>query len=127
MTEDRPFGQSVRRGFMRRCPNCGQGHMFNGYLTVADSCDHCGEDLSHQKADDGPAWLTMIIVGHLMAPLLHIYFVHFRPEPLVLFSVFAMGCTALALALLPRLKGLIVGFQWARRMHGFGNRPDPVA
>ena len=118
---ERPTGQAVLRGLKRRCPNCGQGHMFNGYLTVADSCDHCGEDLSHQKADDGPAWLTMIIVGHLMAPLLHIYFVHFRPEPLVLFGVFAVGCTALALALLPRLKGLIVGFQWARRMHGFGH------
>ena len=100
MTEDRPFGQSVRRGFMRRCPNCGQGHMFNGYLTVADSCDHCGEDLSPQKADDGPAWLTMIIVGHLMAP--PAFTLCISPEPLVLFGVFAVGCTALALALLPR-------------------------
>jgi len=99
--------------------------MFSGYLTVADACDHCGEDLSHQRADDGPAWLTMLIVGHLMAPLLHIYFVHFRPQPLALFAVFAIGCTALALALLPRLKGLIVAFQWARRMHGFGRTPDP--
>lgn len=99
--------------------------MFNGYLTVAHTCDHCGEDLSHQRADDGPAWLTMLIVGHLMAPALHVYFVHFRPAPLALFAVFSIGCTALALFLLPRLKGLIVAFQWARRMHGFGTSSDP--
>lgn len=119
MTDDRPLRPALALGFRRRCPNCAKGHLFTGYLSLADTCDHCGEDLSHAQADDGPAWLTMIIVGHLMAPLLHIYFVHFRPEPLALFAVFAIGCTALALFLLPRLKGVIVAFQWARRMHGF--------
>jgi uncharacterized protein (DUF983 family) len=54
-----------------------------------------------------------------MAPLLHIVFVNFRPEPLVLLTIFAVGCVSLSLYLLPRLKGLIVGFQWARFMHGF--------
>ena len=56
-----------------------------------------------------------------MAPLLHIVFVRWRPEPLVLFTIFAIGCVALSLYLLPRLKGAVVGFQWARRMHGFGD------
>ena len=100
--------------------------MFTGYLKVADACKDCGEDFTHQRADDGPAWLTMLIVGHLMAPALHVYFVQFRPEPLALFTVFAIGCVGLALLLLPRLKGLMVAFQWARRMHGFGHTPDPT-
>jgi uncharacterized protein (DUF983 family) len=56
-----------------------------------------------------------------MAPLLHIAFVQFRPEPLVLFTIFAIGCVGLSLYLLPRLKGAMIGFQWARYMHGFAN------
>tara|TARA_B100000780_G_scaffold120062_1_gene84143 strand:- start:368 stop:610 length:243 start_codon:yes stop_codon:yes gene_type:complete len=79
----------------------------------------CHQELHHHKADDGPAYLTILIVGHLMAPLLHMAFVTFRPEPLVLFTVFAVGCVALSLYLLPRLKGAIVAIQWARSMHGF--------
>jgi uncharacterized protein (DUF983 family) len=55
-----------------------------------------------------------------MAPLLMIVFETWRPEPLVLFTIFAIGTIALSLYLLPRLKGAIVGLQWAKRMHGFG-------
>jgi len=58
-----------------------------------------------------------------MAPGLHIVFTTWRPEPLVLFTIFAVGCVGLSLYLLPRLKGLIVAFQWARRMGGF-DTPD---
>ena len=74
----------------------------------------------HQRADDGPAYLTILIVGHLMAPLLMVVFETWRPEPLVLFTIFAIGCVALSLYLLPRLKGVMIGFQWARYMHGSG-------
>jgi len=109
----------MARGFARRCPKCGRGRLLKGYLKVVDHCAECGEDFRPQRADDGPAWLTMLIVGHLMAPALHIVFVQFRPHPLVLFGTFSVGCVALALYLLPRLKRLMVGFQWARRMHGF--------
>ena len=117
--EDRPAKQAMWRGFRRCCPNCGEGHLMKTYLKVADACDVCGEDLHHQKADDGPAYLTILIVGHLMAPLLLLVFETWRPEPLTLFTIFAVGCVALSLYLLPRLKGAIVGFQWARHMHGF--------
>jgi uncharacterized protein (DUF983 family) len=51
---------------------------------------------------------------------MHISFVKFRPEPLTLFTIFALGTTALTLYLLPKMKGAVIGFQWARRMHGFG-------
>ncbi|MEM6727164.1 MAG: DUF983 domain-containing protein [Pseudomonadota bacterium] len=117
---DRPLGTAVARGFGRRCPRCGEGKLFEGYVKVAPCCAKCGQDFTPQRADDGPAWLTMLIVGHLMAPLLHIVFVRFRPEPLVLFAIFAVGCVGLSLFLLPRLKGLMIAFQWSRRMNGFG-------
>ena len=117
--EKRPTWPAVWNGLRRKCPNCGKGQLLSGYLKVCNSCTVCHQELHHHKADDGPAYLTILIVGHLMAPLLHMAFVTFRPEPLVLFAVFAVGCVALSLYLLPRLKGAIVAIQWARSMHGF--------
>lgn len=116
---DRPTWTSLYRGFRRKCPNCGEGPVLHSYLKVHDSCSNCGEAFHHHRADDGPAYLTILIVGHLMAPLLLIVFETFRPSPMVLFSIFAVGCLVLSLYLLPRLKGAVVAFQWARRMHGF--------
>lgn len=91
-----------------------------GYLKVHDRCPVCGEELHHHRADDGPAYLTILLVGHLMAPLMLTVFTVWRPEPLVLFTIFAVGCVGLSLYLLPRFKGAIVAFQWARRLGGFG-------
>ncbi|MEZ5869534.1 MAG: DUF983 domain-containing protein [Defluviimonas denitrificans] len=123
LDDDRPLRPAMLRGWRRRCPACGEGRMFEGYLKVRPTCPSCGEDLSHHRADDGPAYLTILIVGHLMAPLIMVAFVEFRPSPLVLASAFSAGCVALSLYLLPRLKGVIVGIQWAKRMHGFGSAP----
>ena len=117
---DRPMGRAMARGFRRRCPNCGEGHIFEGYLKVRPSCPVCGEDLSHQRADDGPAYLTILIVGHFMAVFIHIVFTTWRPDPLLMASLFSVVCVGMALYLLPRFKGVIVSIQWARRMHGFG-------
>jgi uncharacterized protein (DUF983 family) len=118
--DDRPLFPAMRRGWRRRCPSCGAGPLFSGYLRVRDRCPVCGEALHHQRADDGPAYLTILIVGHVMAPLLMIVFTTFRPDPLVLAAFFATGTVALSLYLLPRIKGVMVAIQWARRMHGFG-------
>lgn len=108
------------KGWRGKCPNCGSGPLLSGYLTVRKSCPVCREELHHHRADDGPAYLTILFVGHLMAPLLLIVFETWRPEPLILFTIFALGTVALSLYLLPRLKGAIVGLQWARLMYGFG-------
>ncbi|MDP4031799.1 MAG: DUF983 domain-containing protein [Pseudorhodobacter sp.] len=121
LEEDRPLGRAMRRGWRRRCPNCGKGSMLSGYLKVRDYCPVCGEALYHHRADDGPAYLTILIVGHLMAPTILWVFTTYRPEPLVLASIFSIGVVALSLFLLPRVKGVLVGIQWAKRMHGFGH------
>ncbi len=117
--DDRPMKPALLRGWRRRCPHCGSGPMLKGYLKMRDTCPVCGEDFTAARADDGPAYLTVLIVGHLMAPAMIWSFTTFRPDPLVLASVMSVGCVALSLYLLPRLKGAIVAFQWARRMHGF--------
>jgi uncharacterized protein (DUF983 family) len=122
--EDRPTKQALLRGWRRKCPNCGAGPMLRGYLTVREACPVCGEDLHHHRADDGPAYLTILIVGHLLAPILLFVFTKWRPDPLMLAVGFTIGTVALSLYLLPRLKGAMVAFQWAKRMHGFGSAPD---
>lgn len=119
-TAPRAMRPALWRGWRGRCPRCGRGTLLKGYLKVAGGCAVCKLDYSHHRADDGPAYLTILLVGHLMAPLLHFAFVTWRPEPLILFTIFAVGSVGLSLYLLPRLKGAIVGFQWARAMGGFG-------
>jgi uncharacterized protein (DUF983 family) len=118
--DERRTGPAMLRGWRRRCPCCGQGPLLKGYLKVRDTCPVCGQEFHHHRADDGPAYLTILIVGHLMAPFLKIGWSVFRPDPLILATSISVGCVALSLYLLPRLKGAIVGLQWAKRMHGFG-------
>jgi uncharacterized protein (DUF983 family) len=110
LTSERPTWPAIRRGLTCRCPKC-------------------GEVYTHQRADDGPAYLTILIVGHLMAPLMLYVFVEWRPEPAVMATFFTIGTALLSLVLLPRLKGAMVALQWAKRMHGFSTElpSDPSA
>lgn len=96
--------------------------MMSGYLTVREHCPVCMEELHHHRADDGPAYLTVLIVGILMMSGVVGAYIAFQPDPLMVASVFAIGGVALALYLLPRLKGVMVALQWAKRMHGFGDK-----
>ena len=119
--DERPIWPALAKGWQRKCPKCGDGRLLHSYLKVNASCDTCDQEFHHHRADDGPAYLTILIVGHIMAPSLLAVFTAWRPDPLVLFSIFSVGCITLSLYLLPRLKGAVVGFQWARQMHGFAD------
>ncbi|MFD1796209.1 DUF983 domain-containing protein [Paracoccus aurantiacus] len=121
--QERPTGLAMRRGAMRKCPACGEGSMFDGYLKVRDHCPVCNEALYHQRADDGPAYLTILFVSHLGAPLLLWVFLTYQPSPISMLIGFSIGAVVLSLALLPLIKGAMVGAQWARRMHGFSASP----
>jgi uncharacterized protein (DUF983 family) len=126
MAADRPTKQAMRRGWARRCPNCGVGALLHSYLKVNESCGTCGQDLHHHRADDGPAYLTILIAGHLMAPLLLWVYSTWQPDPLTMALSFTVLFVALSLYLLPRLKGVLVAIQWAHRMHGFGGQSADV-
>lgn len=116
---ERETWPALVKGFRCKCPNCGEGKLLHSYLKVNDSCSNCGQELFHHRADDGPAYLTILLVGHLLAPALHVSYAHWRPDPWTLAITLSIGCIALSLYLLPRLKGAVVAYQWARRMHGF--------
>ena len=119
MIAERDAKRAMRRGFNRTCPRCGTGQLFDGYLTVAHGGAHCGLDLTPQRADDGPAYLTIVIVGHLLVPLLVPAYRTLAWHPAVMAAVFSALAVALSLYLLPRIKGALIGLQWAKHMHGF--------
>jgi uncharacterized protein (DUF983 family) len=115
----RHLGLAMWRGFLGRCPNCGQGHMFRAFLKVADHCPTCGEDLHHHQADDAPAYFVIFAVGHIVVPLALSVELAFAP-PYWVHAVLWLPLTlGLALGLLQPFKGAIVAWQWAHRMHGF--------
>jgi uncharacterized protein (DUF983 family) len=116
---ERNTREATLRGARGICPRCGTGPLFDGYLSVAPTCPDCGLDLTPQRADDGPAYLTIVIVGHVLVPLLVPVYQAWDPHPLLVALGFSAAAVALSLVLLPRLKGAMIGLQWAKRLHGF--------
>lgn len=119
--EERRTGMAMRRGVRGRCPACGEGRLFSRYLRVVDHCPSCDEAMHHHRADDGPAYVTVLVVSHLLTPLLLAVFLIWRPPAAVMLAGFLGAAVVMCLALLPLMKGGFVGLQWARRMHGFGD------
>lgn len=101
--------------------------MYRAYLKVNPRCPACGEDLSHQRADDAPPYITMLIVGHLIVGGVLAAEELFPQSPLWIDALIWLWLTlVLSLALLPRVKGALIGYQWAMRMHGFGGHEDEM-
>ena len=121
----RPIGLAMGRGFLCRCPHCGEGKLFRAYLKVVDNCSACGEDLTPQRADDAPAYLTIFIVGHfVVSGVLASEFVAPDSPFWVPALIWSAAAVVASLWLLQRVKGALVGLQWANRMHGFGGAAD---
>lgn len=95
--------------------------MFAGYLTVRRSCVSCGEALHHHRADDLPAYVAIMLVGKIIIGLLVTVELAWSPPLWVHWVTWPALTLALALWLLPRTKGAVVGLQWAWRMHGFAS------
>ena len=101
------------RGSCGRCPNCGKGALLHRFLKVTSPCAACGHDNAQYPSDDAPPYFTILIVGHLIiAPMLLFPFIWEAPLTLVLATT-VPAVAALTLLLLPRVKGAIIGVQWA--------------
>jgi uncharacterized protein (DUF983 family) len=115
---------ALLRGATCACPNCGEGRLFRKFLKVVDTCEACGEELHHHRADDMPAYIVMSIVGHIVVGLLMWAEFTYAPPVWVHWSLWLPLTVVLTLALLQPVKGFIVALQWKLRMHGFGtSRP----
>ncbi len=125
--DQRDMAVAVRRGLTGHCPRCGEGRMFRAYLKVVDACPVCHEDLSPQRADDAPPYITMLVVGHFIVAGIVAAEELWPNSPLLLGAiVWSLLAIAASLIMLPRVKGALVGYQWAMRMHGFGGPEKDV-
>jgi uncharacterized protein (DUF983 family) len=128
----RDIYKAMRRGLGGSCPACGKGRLYGKYLKVVDACAACGEELHHHRADDAPPYFTMLIAGHFIVAGVMLMEDYLHPEYWLHIAVWFPFTIGLCLWLLPRVKGALVGLQWALRMHGFGgpdaldpSQPDP--
>lgn len=102
-----------------RCPNCGSGKLFGRFLKVVDHCPVCGEEFSHHRADDFPAYVVILIVGRAIIPAVLAVDIDYAPPIWLEFLIWLRLIVTSALALLQPTKGAIVGLQWQVGMHGF--------
>ena len=114
-----PRMPAIVRGLLGRCPRCGEGRMFRAFLKVSDRCEVCGEELHHHRADDFPAYVVILIVGHALVPAVLYVETHFAPSYWTHLALWLPTTLALAIGLLQPVKGAIVALQWKMGMHGF--------
>jgi uncharacterized protein (DUF983 family) len=122
---ERKVGQSLWRGLRGRCPSCGQGKIFYRYLKVNDKCPVCNEELFHQRADDAPPYMTIFVVGHIIGASMLIVEGRWPDAPLwIHLAIWPLLTIILSLVLLPMIKGALIAYQWALRMHGFDDAAE---
>lgn len=115
--------KAMGRGFLGRCPHCGEGRIFGRFLKVRPDCESCGLELHHHRADDLPPYLVIFIVAHIVGYLILELEMSYDVPLWFQLSFWPLVTLGLALALLQPVKGAVVGLQYALGMHGFGTLP----
>jgi uncharacterized protein (DUF983 family) len=121
--EKRDLWSAMKRGFRCRCPRCGEGKLFRAFLKTANNCSVCGLDFTPHRADDLPAYLVIVIVGHIVVPIALWIETNYSPAVWLQLSTYLPLTFIMSLALLQPVKGTVVGVQWALKMHGFDDNP----
>ncbi|HKT75184.1 MAG TPA: DUF983 domain-containing protein [Sphingobium sp.] len=115
----RPWRPAVALALRGRCPACGEGRMFARFLKPSPACGHCGERWDLSRSDDFPAYIVILLLGHILVPLM-IEVNRALAIPLGVQAVLWPGLAlVLALLMIQPAKGAVIAFQWARRMDGF--------
>lgn len=116
---DRSWWSAMVRGFSRKCPACGKGNLFHAFLKISDKCPSCDEELHHHRADDAPPYFTIFIIGHILLPGIIVVEKLWKPEIWIHLTIWFPLTILMSVWLLPRIKGAVLGLQWALCMHGF--------
>ena len=106
-----PFATGLRG----RCPRCGQGRLFEGFLKVTPSCQACGLDLAFADAADGPAVFVILFVGFAVAAAALIVEIGFMPPIWVHILLWGPMVIVLSLGLLRPLKGVMIAVQYVNK------------
>ncbi len=119
MTKSVDTGTALLHGLRGRCPACGEGRLFRAFVKVAHRCKACGEPFFHHRADDFPAYLVIVLVGHIVVPLALYVEIAYAPSYWLHAALWLPLVGGLAIGLLQPVKGMIVALQWQMGMHGF--------
>jgi uncharacterized protein (DUF983 family) len=120
------FWQAVWRGVQCRCPRCGEAKLFRKWLKSVDACPACGQDWTHHRADDLPAYIAILVTGHLLAPILIALALDFELSPLTVLLLTIPPAVALMLGMLQPAKGAVIAVQWWHGLNGFVKERAPA-
>ena len=107
--------QPISVGWRGRCPRCGEGRLFDGFLTVAPQCANCGLDFDFADSGDGPAVFIMMIVGLIVVGLALFVEFNFHPPYWVHAVLWIPLVLGLSIGLLRPLKGLMIAQQYKQK------------
>lgn len=113
------FWQAAVRAMRFRCPRCGNAHLFRKWLKPVDACAACGLDVTPQRADDFPAYIAILVTGHLLAPLMIALSKDYDLSPLAIFAILIPLSILMMLVMLQPAKGAVIAAQWWFGLHGF--------
>ena len=105
----------VSTGLAGRCPRCGEGRMFSGFLTVAPKCDVCGLDYGFADAGDGPAVLVTLLAGFVVLGIALAVEIAYEPPLWVYAVVFVPLTLVVCLGMLRPLKGFLIASQYTNK------------
>ncbi|MFH1803719.1 MAG: DUF983 domain-containing protein [Pseudomonadota bacterium] len=106
------------RGLRRKCPNCGHGFAFSGYLKLRTACECCDHPIGEYRCDDAPPYFTIFLVGHIVIPGVLAMEQSGSPSMALQLGIWIPVTIGLCLGLLPFIKGGVLGTQWAMRIKG---------
>jgi len=113
------FWEAVKRGILGRCPRCAQAPLFRKWLKSVEACMACGQDWTHHRADDLPAYIAILVTGHVLAPILIALVLDFSLSPLAILLLTIPPAVLLMLGMLQPAKGGVIAVQWWHGLHGF--------
>ena len=111
-----PILPSMARGLRGLCPRCGEGKLFYRYLKVSHDCPVCGHDLDQYPSDDGPAYFTILLVGHVVVLPLLLFPIIWRAPAALIVPAVLIPLGGLTMAVLPRVKGAVIGALYALKV-----------
>ena len=116
---------TLKHGFFNLCPACGEGRLLRKYTAPHKSCSHCELNYAPLRADDGPAWATILIAGHLTMPVVFWVLDLGLDNMVIEISICITFILFISALILPRAKGIFMAIIWL--MHIKKNQTEEIA
>ena len=110
--------KACERGVLGRCPSCGKGKLFRSFLKQVEECADCQAHFGSLRADDAAPWLTIIVLGHVFLPLAFLVDLESLMPRWAALTTWSVLFTLLAVVMLPRAKGIMLGVLWQTKATG---------